>query len=255
MNVVAVNAEGRTRTLLVCEHASARIPTPWNALGLHESVLQMHVAVDVGAGALTRRLAMLLDAPALLCGWSRLFVDCNRDPRDPTWISDSSDGIPIPGNADIDPREAGRRAAMVYHPFHRAVEQRLDGWRADGLDHQLIAIHSFAAQLAAGPTRPWHVGVVWRDPRLAAPLLERLRAHGGVVVGDNEPYDGRVTCGYTISRHAEPFDTPALAIEVRQDQLVDEAGVERWARLLTHCLMPLVGSGMRISEAAMSDQE
>lgn len=240
MNNVAVNPNGRTRTLLVCEHASDHVPADCRGLGLDASVLHSHVGVDIGAGALTRRLAALLDAPALLCGCSRLFVDCNRAADDPSWICASSDGIEIPGNAGVGSQEAARRAARVYHPFHRAVEQRLDEWRADGLGHRLIGIHSFTPKLRGGPARPWHVGVVWRHAALARPLLARLQEQRGLIVGDNEPYDGRTSCGYTIARHAEPFGTPALAIEVRQDQLADDAGVERWARLLAQCLAPLV---------------
>jgi predicted N-formylglutamate amidohydrolase len=134
------------------------------------------------------------------------------------------------------------RLALMHHPFHRAVEQVLDGWRTDRVAHQLVAIHSFTPALAGGPARPWHVGVVWRDPTLALPLLERLRAQPDLVVGDNDPYDGLQSCGYTIARHAEPFGTPALAIEVRQDQLSGPAGIECWARLIADCLVPVLAS-------------
>ena len=237
-----VNPTGKAPVLLVCEHASNRVPTAYSRLGLDDGVLDTHVAVDIGAGMLTRRLAQLIDAPAVLCRYSRLFVDCNRALGDPSCICESSDGLSIPGNFELAEGELAYRAALVHHPFHRAVEQVLDGWRTGRVAHHLVAIHSFTPALARGPVRPWHVGVVWRDPTLALPLLKQLRALPDLVVGDNEPYDGRQTCGYTIARHAEPFGIPALAVEVRQDQLSSAAGIESCARMVAECLESAISS-------------
>ena len=73
-----VNPDGRGRALLVCDHASARMPRRLGTLGVRDADILRHVAWDIGAAAVARRLSELLDAPLLLSGYSRLVIDCNR---------------------------------------------------------------------------------------------------------------------------------------------------------------------------------
>ncbi|MEQ5842934.1 N-formylglutamate amidohydrolase [Paraburkholderia acidicola] len=235
----AVNTNGAAQVLLVCEHASNEIFSEYRHLGLLGNDLKRHIAYDIGAADLTRALSKRLDAPAVLCGQSRLFIDCNRHPQDPSWIASESDGTDVPGNQAIELAERSRRAARVFHPFHRMTESLLDRWRLENKSPLIVPIHSFTPVLN-GHNRPWHVGIVWRNSDLAAPLLEALRSETGIVVGDNEPYDGRQFCGYTIDRHAVPYDAKSVAIELRQDQISERSGVERWADILARCLMPLI---------------
>jgi predicted N-formylglutamate amidohydrolase len=94
----------------------------------------------------------------------------------------------------------------------------------------------------AGADRVWDVGVLWnRDPRIALPLLDRLRREAGLRVGDNEPYSGR-KIAYTLDRHAGAAGLPNGAVEIRQDHLETEDGIERWADRIAAALDGIVGT-------------
>lgn len=223
--------------LLACDHASARVPAVLGNLGLTAGDLKRHIAVDIGAAALTRDLAALLGLPAVLAGYSRLVVDCNRHLDDPSAFAEVSDGVVIPGNQGLRPAARAARVAALYRPYHSAISRSLSG--LGGLPG-LVAIHSFTPEFA-GIAKPWHVGILWdEDPNLAGPLLEALRDDRSLCVGDNEPYSGRHPAGYTMDAHAESQGRPHVSIEVRQDLLATPVQVRRWAALLARALRPIL---------------
>ncbi|MCC6136409.1 MAG: N-formylglutamate amidohydrolase [Candidatus Contendobacter sp.] len=228
-----VNPNSRAPAVLVCDHASNATPAALGQLGLGPEALSQHIAWDIGAAAVTRHLAAQLDAPAVLAGYSRLVIDCNRPPGDPTSIAEISDGIMIPGNQNLDDAATDLRLNTAFWPYHQAVTQTLaHRWRHDqGHAPALIAIHSFTPTMN-GFQRPWDIGVLWnRDPRLAEPLLAYFRASGELCVGDNEPYSGR-DVGFTMDTHGGAAGLAHLEIEIRQDLIADAAGVERWANIV-----------------------
>lgn len=237
--VTVLDAVGEVSVLLICDHASNRVPRRLRDLGLSADVLDRHIAWDVGAAALTRELAGRLGAPAVLAGYSRLVIDCNRQPGDPTSIPETSDDVGIPGNAGLSDGAAEARADEVFWPYHHAITRELARlWRHER-PPILIAVHSFTPVMNGRP-RPWQVGVLWnRDPRLAVPLLARLRRHPDLCVGDNEPYSGR-ELGYTIDTHAAAAGLPHVSIEVRQDLIAADEGVATWGALLGDALAPLL---------------
>jgi predicted N-formylglutamate amidohydrolase len=231
---------GRAPVLVVCDHASNLIPVALESLGLSEEARNRHIAWDIGAASLSRELASRLDAPLVLCGYSRLVVDCNRHPEDPTAFREESDGQVVPGNVGLSAAEREQRLEGIFRPYHDQVEHRLGLMRARGIVPALISVHSFTPRLE-GQTRPWHVGILWdADPRVPVPLLEALRQRGDVCVGDNEPYSGRHPSDYTIDRHAERAGLPHVCLEIRQDLLADEAGIRHWAELLYAALRPIL---------------
>jgi predicted N-formylglutamate amidohydrolase len=226
------NPTGRAAALVVCDHASREIPTALQALGLPPDALGRHIAWDIGAADLSRSLARYLDAPAVLAGFSRLVIDCNRRLDDPTLIVTESDGQAVPGNIGLDRAAREQRILSCHEPYHRAIEQRLEVFRGAGIVPALISIHSFTP-LMNGQPRPWHVGVLWDDDaRMAAPMLTALRAWSGLCVGDNLPYSGRHPADYTVHRHADSAGLPYLCLEIRQDLLADAAGVARWTDII-----------------------
>ena len=90
----------------------------------------------------------------------------------------------------------------------------------------MISIHSFTP-VYLGRARPWHVGVHYRlDRRLAALVLEGLRADATLTVGENEPYPVALDEDYTIPVHAELRGLPYVLFEIRQDLLSAEAGID-----------------------------
>ncbi|WP_448664822.1 N-formylglutamate amidohydrolase [Sphingomonas sp. CJ20] len=210
--------------LLLCDHASNQVPDDID-LGIDPALLDLHIAVDIGAGAVTRALAARLEAPAILAKVSRLVIDLNREPDALGLIPHRTDGHAIPGNDHADRAE---RIARFHAPYHRLLRDRIRSQRP----RLILSVHSFTPRLEHGGTdRPWDVGVLYnRDARAALPALAYLRA-AGWVTGDNEPYSGR-QLNATLNRHGEGNGVPSLAIEIRNDHIRDAAGVARWAEIL-----------------------
>jgi predicted N-formylglutamate amidohydrolase len=192
-----VNPLGKAPVLVTCDHASRRVPKSLRNLGLGAESLKLHIGWDIGAADVSRGLARRLDAPAILAGYSRLVIDCNRDLDDPTSIPAVSDGTPVPGNQDLSPAAKGRRVEALFRPYHLEVEAALDGFAARGVHPAVLSIHSFTPVMNDFE-RPWHIGILWdKDPRMPVPVLAALRREPGLVVGDNEPYSAREPAGYT----------------------------------------------------------
>ena len=241
--VSILNEGGSAKLLLVGDHVSNRIPAALDGLGLQAEVLEEHVAFDIGTRKLITHLSQHLDAPAVLAGYSRLVIDLNRGLEDPSLIPEVSDNIPIPGNQGLSREDRALRIHCFYTPYRRAIDRMLQGIRARGVIPAFISIHSFTPQLAAdGRLRPWQIGLMWdKDPRIPAPLFDRLRAHPeNITVGDNEPYSGRHAADYTIDHHAEAAGLPHVSIETRQDLVNTEAGAEHWATILDEALRDIL---------------
>jgi predicted N-formylglutamate amidohydrolase len=213
--------------LFICDHASNALPARYGGLGLSPTDLERHIAYDIGAAHLTRRLAELFGAPAVLTRFSRLLIDANRGARDPTLVMRISDGAIVQGNASIDAAEIQHRLACFWTPYRRKVAELLDAMTSNGPIPALVSLHSFTPQWKY-QVRPWQVGVLWDgDPRLAAPLICALRADG-LIVGDNEPYDGALP-GDTLNELGTDRGLAHLLLELRQDLLGERAAAEAWA--------------------------
>lgn len=230
--------------IVICDHASNGLPGHYRDLGLSRQSLQRHIAYDIGAAWLTRRLAHLLGAPAVLSTFSRLLIDPNRGADDPTLVMRLSDGAIVPGNAHVDAAEIERRRLRYWAPYRDAVAEVVDAMCATGRAPAVVSIHSFTP-IWRGVARPWKVGVLWdRDPRLPAPLLEALAAEDDLApahetVGDNEPYDGALA-GDTIDDIATARGLANALIEVRQDLIAAEPDARAWAERLARLLKPIL---------------
>ncbi|MGQ0671907.1 MAG: N-formylglutamate amidohydrolase [Hyphomicrobium sp.] len=224
-----IESGSATRGLvLLCDHASNALPNAYGTLGLPPAEFERHIAYDIGAAAVTRRLAGILGVPAVLTRYSRLLIDCNRGRDDPTLIMRISDGAVVPGNRHLDAAERERRLRLYYEPYHRAVDGLIDDCIRSGPPPMLISLHSFTG-LWKGQPRPWHAGILWdRDDRAAAPLIAELSAERHLVIGDNEPYTGRLK-GDTMWQHGTERGLAHAIVEIRQDLIATEAGVTEWS--------------------------
>lgn len=241
-----INPEGDPRFLVICDHASNALPPGYGSLGLDAHEFSRHIAYDIGAGAVARRLAKELDCPAVLARFSRLLIDLNRGADDPTLVMKLSDGAIIPANRDVDAfqnaAEFTRRLTDFYEPYHAAVAGALEGARSRGAVPAILSIHSFTP-VWRGVARPWHVGILWdKDDRLPRPLLEGLRGEPGLVVGDNEPYSGELK-GDCLYRHGTRNGLPHALVEIRQDLIGDLRGQEEWAGHLARLALPIAANG------------
>jgi predicted N-formylglutamate amidohydrolase len=203
-----------------------------------EADLLDHIGWDIGAEAVTRRLAAIFGAPAVVATYSRLVIDANRPLDHSSSIPEESDARPIPANIGLD--AAGRRARQeaCFWPFHRAVSaqrQRLCVAQAAASQPPpvLVFIHSFTPSMADGQPRPWEVGILYaQDERLAAPLLHFLARTLGERLGDNQPYTGRDSTGYSAETHAAAPNLPHIMLELRNDLIRTDAGANLWAARL-----------------------
>lgn len=221
---------GRSPLVFVCDHASNTLPEAYGTLGLGAAALADHIAYDIGAGASARALARAYGANAILARWSRLLIDLNRGPDDPTLIMKLSDGHIIPGNARIGAAETARRLKDFHAPYHAAIADEIANARDAGIVPVVISIHSFTP-VWKGVRRLWDVGVLWdKDDRLARPLMAAL-SRAGLRVGDNEPYSGQLEndCLYT---HGTMNGLPHVLIEIRQDLIGTQPQAETFASRL-----------------------
>jgi predicted N-formylglutamate amidohydrolase len=230
------NIDGGAPVLVLCDHAGRWVPPELNGLGLPESELARHIGWDIGSADLARRLARLLDAPAVLCHVSRLVVDPNRKPGDPSSMPRVSDGTLVPTNQDLGPEQVRGRLARFFIPYHRAIARQIARLRRRHGVPVIVSVHSFTPHLADA-WRPWHAAVLWdTDARLAAPALAALRRDPALRVGDNEPYSGRFPVGYSIPFHAARPRLPHVTFEVRQDLIATREAAEAWAERLAGVL-------------------
>ncbi|MEX0759782.1 MAG: N-formylglutamate amidohydrolase, partial [Tistlia sp.] len=125
--------EGAAPVILTCDHASNHLPRALGRLGVERAELARHIAWDIGAAEVTRRLAPLLDAPAVLSGFSRLVIDANRRLGAENSIPEASDGTPVPGNRGLDAAARALRRDCLFKPYHGAVARLIEARLAVGV--------------------------------------------------------------------------------------------------------------------------
>ena len=226
-----LNADALLPVLLVCDHASNRFPRSLGTMGLDYINRVSHIALDIGADAVAKALAENLGATAVICQYSRLIVDCNRELVDDSAFLECSDSVDVPGNHDLQESEKEKRASEIYWPYHNAINDQIVRLKKHGIDPVVISIHSFTPVIN-GNDRKWEMGVLWdKDPATAEIFLTRL-VEAGYLVGDNKPYSGKDPEDFTIDFHAESTGLPHVGIEICQDLINHDVGVERVSNTL-----------------------
>ncbi|MBI3505221.1 MAG: N-formylglutamate amidohydrolase [Proteobacteria bacterium] len=240
--VTTIPATGGTPLVVICDHAGRAVPRVLGDLGVPRAEWDRHIAWDIGALEVSRRLAARFGCAVVASVYSRLVIDCNRRLDDPGLCPEVSDGTPVPGNFALEPAKRAERVASLHAPYHAAVRATLERVTARGRTPVVVSMHS-CTPVFKGFERPWHVGILWKsDPRLPLPLMESLRSLGGISVGDNQPYDARDGHGYTMRAHCEEAGVPHALIEIRQDLIDTRAGCDKWAALFGDALAPLIDS-------------
>jgi predicted N-formylglutamate amidohydrolase len=238
------NGNGAAPLLLLCDHARKAVPKALGDLGLPPAELERHIGWDIGGLDTAMELAVLLDAPLVASGYSRLVIDCNRWPGGEGSTPEVSDGTIVPANLALTKEQVDARAEACFWPYHREVDRQLDRMSGGGRSVCLLVMHSFTPVMA-GFQRPWHVGVLWNDdPRLPDPLLAELRRDQDLVVGDNEPYSARASYEYTLTAHARSRGLPHCSLEVRQDLIATPAAARKWAQRLAPAIRAAVATAL-----------
>ncbi len=223
--------------LLIADHASNHVPVDVD-LRIAGELLDTHIALDIGVSALGRALCRARNFPGIFGGISRLVVDLNREEDAPHIIPTASDGHVIVGNA-LSHKERQARIDRYWRPYHDKIARQI----VEQKPKLLVSLHSFTPRLVANPDvqRPWQVGILYnmddRAARVAIPLLKAA----GVIVGDQLPYSGKLL-NATMNRHGESNGIAYLGIEMRQDLIATDHGVDHWAKLLNPILQVVLES-------------
>jgi predicted N-formylglutamate amidohydrolase len=230
--VEVLNEAGRSDIVLLCEHASRHLPAEYSGLGLGEADLSRHIAWDIGAAAVTRSLALRLDAAAFLGTYSRLIIDLNRPIGAASAMPTRSEATDVPGNARLTATERERRHRLIHAPYHERVAVHLDRRVAAGRPTTLVTIHSFTP-VFLGVARPWHAGILFdRSRTFAHAVIAGLARDPSLVVAANEPYTVDRDSDYAIPVHGTDRGLPAILVEIRNDLIDTDAGVAEWVERL-----------------------
>ena len=242
---IILNPDAVVPVLLVCDHASHRFPRSLGTMGLDYLNRHSHVVHDIGAGALVEMLANTLGVTAVLCQYSRLIVDCNRELVDHNAFLKFNDGVDIPANHNLRSDEKEKRASEIYWPYHNAIEGQIGRLKDQGINPVFISVHSFSPVIN-GEARKWEIGVLWdKDSTTAEFFLSNL-GEAGYFVGDNKPYSGKDPEDFTIDHHAEPSGLPHVGIEIRQDLIHHGDGIKRISGVLQKIINLVAGQNRSI---------
>ena len=121
---------GGSDFVLTADHAGRAIPRSLGRLGLPERELDRHIAWDIGIAGVTERLSAALDATAVLQTYSRLVIDCNRDPTVASSIPEVSEMTEIPANLDLSADARLARRKEIFEPYHACIRALLDARQA-----------------------------------------------------------------------------------------------------------------------------
>ncbi len=230
-NAVSVRkADAAPKVLIVCEHASNRIPPHLHSLGLQEDLTSSHIAWDPGAWQVAEFLADVLEADLVTGQLSRLIYDCNRAPEAHDAVPEKSETHDIPGNQDLSDADLLDRVALVYKPFRDALASAISD-RRPSLE-LLVTIHSFTP-VFHDKQRDVEVGVLHgRDKAFALSMMANARVAAGLDVRLNEPYGPQSGVSHTLDVHGAENDLPSVMIEIRNDLIANATSQRGMAHLL-----------------------
>ncbi len=239
------HAQDKPWITLCCEHGGHRRPAHWELNGDEERIFQDHWGWDPGAAPLTKQLARILGADAIIGNWSRLVADLNRPPGHPDLCREVAEGLPLTFNQNLSSAERRARLNQVHTPYHQALDALLEARRPE----LLLSIHTFTP-IFMGPkgpeTRQVELGVLFDDNEALAQHLIKALLGGPLKVQANEPYSGKLGMIYSAQRHGRAHGLPYLELELRQDLLDTEAKVARVTAALAPALSSLEGLGLRL---------
>ncbi len=237
------NPKGKAQCVVVCDHASNRIPKVLGDLGLSKADREKHIAWDPGTEHIGRYLSEKLDAPAFFATYSRIVVDVNRGAGSSECMREVYDHVPVPGNTGLSRAAKKQRLDEIFWPYHKNLGALLQRFRKKKKIPAIVSIHSFTPEMD-GYKRPWHIGVLWnKEDDIAMRLVDNLRAQNpGMIVGENEPYSLKAVnlSKNTIGTHAESAGLPYVIVEFRQDLVKTKRDAVKWGRIFLDALAPIL---------------
>ena len=231
-------ANGNHRLFIFGDHASRFIPEEYDNLGLSGDDLTRHIAWDIGTEAIIRGLCAHFGCAGQIAGVSRLVIDLNRDPAAAGLIPETSDGTVIAANQGLSAAQRQDRIARFYTPYHAALAAHLDRLE----NPFVLSVHSFTPQPLTGAARSTDIGLlVKHDYGTAERFQESCKPYSDYKVEINKPYSA-YDLNYTVDEHIGPRGLRHLAVEIRQDLVNTQAGVDRLTALLIDRLTPIMNT-------------
>jgi len=247
----AANLAGRSDIFLVCEHAGRQMPSSLNWLGLAQEHRNSHIVSDIGARELSIELSRRLDAALVMQRYSRLVYDCNRDWGAPDETPSSVDFIEVPGNRNLTEGCRRSRRDEVYAPFRDGTRQAIDQRIREGRKTTIVTIHSFTP-VFKGRVRHLDVGIVHdTDSRLADVMLGDCRPARALDIERNEPYGPDRGVTHTLKVHGIAQGLLNVMIEIRNDHLMDAAGLAFFADLMADWISTSVDKAFLLHEQGL----
>lgn len=226
---IVINPQGGSRMVLVCEHASNRIPNRYSDLGLSEAAKLSHAAWDLGAQAVAERLSESMDATLVLCTVSRLVYDCNRPASSPDAMRARSEQFVIPGNETLTYEDRMERVETVYEPFNKCLSETLLTPSAPPI---MVTIHSFT-RVYDGQVRDVDVGFIHdQDTDLAIAMMRHSTAYPDSKFALNEPYSKADGVAHTLELHGTSNGLTNVMVEICNDLIETPEQQDRIAQKL-----------------------
>lgn len=226
--------------VLICEHASNALDDNWGPLGLNDEITGSHIAWDLGALRLARKLAaslapttggtVLIHAPL-----SRLIYDLNRSPDQADAMPEQSEAYLIPGNKALSLNQRLDRTQSLYLPFHDSVREEICRILAQGKRPLLLTIHSFTP-VYNGQQRDVEFGVIHDADDTLARAIVSAAGQSDLDTRLNEPYSAKDHVTHTLKLHATPYDLAHAMLEIRNDLLSDSQAENRLSEQLIEVL-------------------
>ncbi len=208
-------AAAGSRVLVVCEHASNRVPAGMRDLGLSGEALQSHAAWDPGAIGVAEVMADQMLAALVQAGVSRLVYDCNRPPEAPSAMPARVEKYGIPANEALTAEMRQKRVTQVYEQFATALARQIRDTRAEL--KLMVTIHSFNPTFH-GEVRGVEVGILHgKDDRFASAMMGDIPSGFPFAARMNEPYSAADGVAHTLDLHGAANGLLNVMIEIRND--------------------------------------
>ena len=229
--------EGKAPLVLVCEHASNYIPSSLGSLGLSEEALLTHIAWDIGANEVAKRLSATLDAPLVSGAISRLAYDCNRPLEADDCVIYQTESCGVPSNFNLSEEDRKVRYDRIHTPFHNKLDEVLAKQIARSSHPvSLVTIHSFTT-VYKNNKRELDIGFIFDEKdSYAARAFDIEAKRKSFRVAINEPYSRADGVTYTLKKHAESRGLKSLMIEVRDELINTPDKAEKMAQHLAYTL-------------------
>ncbi|QCE32157.1 N-formylglutamate amidohydrolase [Acetobacteraceae bacterium] len=216
---------GESPFFFVSDHAGKLFPESLGNLGLAQKDQERHIAYDLGIREVGSVLADRLKATLVEQNFSRLVIDCNRQPERKDIIPEISDGTIIPANLNLSKKERAWRHKKIFQPYHQKISELLEERISQKKPTFFVSLHSFTPKLKTDAfKRPWEIGLLFNHDAESASIFKEIlfRKNDSLCIGENKPYSLDLEKEYTVPTHAGNRKISALEIEIRQDFLQSE---------------------------------